>query len=307
MNTRTEPRPPALPDGQRRFRSALISTAGHCKIACGFCFRADRAHGDLPLSLYTRSLSRLKEAGIQDVCLTGGEPAHHPELRQLVRLAHQFGVPISVVTSARSSEDVERLEQLAHLLANVTVSADSAAAMRLGRTHRSADTALTTLTRLKAAPSRILHVMYWQLTEAECHALHDLVADSEVEVQFSPVVLDGADRFRAGWSLADYLDQQRQDTDLLSRHFLLTPRFQRHLQDLQDLHRERPGQRRCQGPNLYMSARGDIRRCPYGTASVPVTASRATIRDFLRTEPQERTTPSCAAICRAELLPSSRP
>ncbi|MEU5002064.1 radical SAM protein [Streptomyces sp. NPDC021622] len=307
MNTHTATRPPVPRTGQGRFRSALISTAGHCKIACGFCFRADRAHGYLPLPLYTRSLSRLKEAGAEEICLTGGEPAHHPKLRQLVRLAHQFGMPISVVTSARAPEDVERLEEVAHLLANVTVSADSAAAMNLGRTHRSAATGIATLDKLSATRGRILHVTYWQLTDAECRALHVLVAEAKTEVQFSPVMLDEADRTRAGWSLTDYLDQQSQDTTLLGTHFRLTSRFHRHVQDLQDLHREPPGRRRCQGPSLYVSAGGEIRRCPYGTASVSVTDPRAAIRDFLNAEPQERTTPSCAAICRAEPPPASSP
>jgi organic radical activating enzyme len=307
VSTHTETRPPVPRTGRGRFRSALISTAGHCKIACGFCFRADRAHGYLALPIYTRGLSRLKEAGAEGICLTGGEPAHHPELRQLVRLAHQFGMPISVVTSARASEDVERLEEVAHLLANVTVSADSAAAMTLGRTHRSAATGITTLDKLSATRGRILHVTYWQLTDAECRALHDLVAQAKAEVQFSPVMLDEADLARAGWSVTDYLHQQSQDTTLLGTHFRLTPRFRRHVQDLQALHREPPRRRRCQGRSLYVSAAGEIRRCPYGEASVSVTASRATIRDFLDAEPQEWTTPSCAAICCAEPGPASSP
>jgi organic radical activating enzyme len=307
VNSHTVTRPPAPLTGRGRFRSALISTAGHCKIACGFCFRADRAHGYLAVPLYTRSLSRLKEAGAEEICLTGGEPAHHPDLKQLVRLAHQFGMPISAVTSARIPEDVERLQEVAHLLANVTVSADSAAAMRLGRTQRSAATGIATLDKLSVTLGRVLHVTYWQLTDAECRALHDLVAESKTEVQFSPVMLDEADRARAGWSVTDYLRQQSHDTTLLGAHFRLTPRFRRHVQDLQALHREPPGRRRCQGRSLYVSAAGEIRRCPYGKPSVSVTAPRATIRDFLDAEPQEWTTPSCAAICRAEPPPASSP
>ncbi|WP_031070132.1 radical SAM protein [Streptomyces sp. NRRL S-118] len=89
-----------------KVRTALVSTAGHCKVACGFCFRADRAHGFLDTATYTRTLSRLREAGVEGVCLTGGEPTHHPQLRQLVRLAHQFGMSVSMVTSARSVAEV---------------------------------------------------------------------------------------------------------------------------------------------------------------------------------------------------------
>lgn len=44
------------------------------------------------------------------VCLTGGEPVHHPHLRTLVRSCHQFGLPVSLVTSARTPADVARLK-----------------------------------------------------------------------------------------------------------------------------------------------------------------------------------------------------
>jgi organic radical activating enzyme len=97
-------------------RTALVSTAGHCKVACGFCFRADRAHGFLDTATYARTLSRLKETGVEGVCLSGGEPTHHPQLRQLVRLAHQFGMSVSMVTSARTEAEVTALSQIAHLL-----------------------------------------------------------------------------------------------------------------------------------------------------------------------------------------------
>ncbi len=82
---------------------------------------------------------------MEGVCLTGGEPTHHPELRQLVRLALQFGMTVSMVTSARSEAEVSALAEVAHLLTNVTVSADSQGAMALGRTTRTAASAVTTL------------------------------------------------------------------------------------------------------------------------------------------------------------------
>ncbi|MEV6677943.1 radical SAM protein [Streptomyces erythrochromogenes] len=82
-------------------RTALISTAGHCEVACSFCFRADRARGFLTTATYTRALSRLKETGVEGVCLTGGEPTHHPDLPQLVRLALQFGMTVFLATDSR--------------------------------------------------------------------------------------------------------------------------------------------------------------------------------------------------------------
>ncbi|MEU3793029.1 MULTISPECIES: radical SAM protein [Streptomyces] len=301
MNTVTHPERPPSP-ARQRFRSALISTAGHCKIACGFCFRADRAHGFLGIPTYTRALSRLKETGVEAICLTGGEPTHHPELRQLVRLAHQFGIPVSVVTSARDPDDVDQLVDIARLLANVTVSADSAGAMELGRTTRSVASAIATLEQVPTA-ERVLHLTYWKLTAPECHDIYERVDKSGVQIQLSPVALDDTARQRAGSTFYGYLAQQREDADLLGRYFQLTPRFQEHLTALRAMHLYPEQLRLCASAVLYVSAGGEIRRCPYGKSGVSVRAPRAEISRFLHAEPQDRTTPECAAICRADDTP----
>ncbi|GGX36599.1 radical SAM protein [Streptomyces noursei] len=280
-------------------RTALVSTAGHCKVACGFCFRADRAHAFLDTATYTRALSRLKEAAVEGVCLTGGEPTHHPQLRQLVRLTHQFGMTVSMVTSARTVAEVVVLSQVARLLANVTVSADSQGAMRLGRTTRTAASAIDTL-RAISTDTKILHVTCWDLSEGECQDLVGLVSKTDVQVQFSPVVLDGRALRRDGTSVQDYRAQQQLDADMLGRHFHLSDRYWAYLDELQDLQLSANGGERwsCRSAAAYVSADGHIRRCPYGQASVSVHAPRAAIREFLTTPPQDRVIPNCAALCR---------
>lgn len=215
-------------------RTALISTAGHCKVACGFCFRADRAHGFLDTATYARALSRLKETGVEGVCLSGGEPTHHPRLRQLVRLAHQFGVSVSMVTSARTAAEVTALSEIAPLLANLTVSADSQGAMLLGRTTRTAASGIHTLRAIRTG-TRILHVTCWGLSDGECQELADLVSEADVEIQFSPVVLDERALLREGKSVQDYLVQQQLDADRLGRHFNLSGRYRAYLKELRDL------------------------------------------------------------------------
>ncbi|MCH0570926.1 radical SAM protein [Streptomyces sp. MUM 136J] len=281
-------------------RTALVSTAGHCKVACGFCFRADRAHGFLDTATYTRTLSRLKEAGVEGVCLTGGEPTHHPELRQLVRLALQFGMAVSMVTSARTVAEVTVLSRVAHLLTNVTVSADSQGAMLMGRTTRTAASAIDTL-RAISTDTKILHVTCWGLKDGECREMADLVAEAEVEVQFSPVVLDERSLRREGKSVRDYLVQQRLDADVLGRYFELSDRYRAYLGELRDLQLPTTGAERwlCRSATAYVSADGHIRRCPYGRASVSVHAPRAAIRRFLVEPARDSVTPDCAAICRS--------
>lgn len=288
-------------------RTALVSTAGHCKVACGFCFRADRAHGFLDTATYTRTLSRLREAGVEGVCLTGGEPTHHPQLRQLVRLAHQFGMSVSMVTSARSVAEVIALSHVTHLLSNVTVSADSQGAMLLGRTTRTAASGIATL-RAISTETKILHVTCWGLSDDECQELADLVSEAGVEVQFSPVVLDERALRRDGKSVQDYLVQQHLDADVLSRYFNLSDRYRAYLGELRDLQLPPTGGERwsCRSATAYVSADGHIRRCPYGQASVSVDAPRASIRQFLTDPAQDRVTPDCAAICRSSAASDDR-
>ncbi|MFJ8232752.1 radical SAM protein [Streptomyces sp. NPDC094448] len=287
-------------------RTALISTAGHCKVACGFCFRADRAHGFLDTPTYTRTLSRLKETGVDGVCLTGGEPTHHPHLRQLVRLAHQFGMSVSMVTSARTVTDVIALSHVADLLANVTVSADSRGAMLLGRTSRTAATGIDTL-RATSTGTKILHVTCWNLIDSECRALAGLVTEAGVEVQFSPVVLDEHALRRGGMVVQEYLARQWLDAEVLGHYFDLSDRYRGYLDELRDLQLPAEGERRqCRSATAYVSADGLIRRCPYGQASVSFLAPRAEIGRFLTDPAQDRVTPDCAAICRPSVTPDDR-
>ncbi|MFE0424316.1 radical SAM protein [Streptomyces sp. NPDC058953] len=281
-------------------RTALISTAGHCKVACGFCFRADRAHGFLDIATYARTLSRLKEAGVEGVCLSGGEPVHHPQLRQLVRLAHQFGLSVSMVTSARTVSEVITLSQVAHLLANVTVSADSRGAMLLGRTTRTTASAVDTL-RAVHPDTKILHVTCWALEDEECRELVGLVSGTGIQLQFSPLVLDERALSRADTTLREYLERQRLDARLLGRHFDLSGRYRAYLDELRTLQLpSSAGDRReCRSETAYVSADGRVRRCPYGRMSIGVHAPRAEINAFLVAPARDRVTPDCAAICRS--------
>ncbi|WP_340560176.1 radical SAM protein [Streptomyces sp. GSL17-111] len=276
-----------------RVRTALISTAGHCKVACGFCFRSDRAHGFLDTATYTRHLSRLKEAGVEGVRLSGGEPTHHPQLRQLVRLAHPFGMAVSMVTSART---------VAEVIAPLPGGAPAGQCDRLRRLagrhaagphhpHRGLRPRHTA--RAISTETKILHVTCWGLRDEECQDLAGLVSEVGVEVQFSPVVLDERALRRDGKSVQDYLVQQRLDADVLSRHFDLSDRYRAYLDELGDLQFPTDGGERwsCRSAAAYVSADGDIRRCPYGQASVSAHAPRAAIRQFLTAPAQDRVMP----------------
>ncbi|MFJ3922799.1 radical SAM protein [Streptomyces sp. NPDC090022] len=278
-------------------RTALVSTAGHCKVACGFCFRADRAHGFLTVETYTRALSRLRETGVEGVCLTGGEPTHHPELRQLVRLAHQFGMSVSMVTSARTEAEVTSLTEVEHLLTNVTVSADSEGAMALGRTTRTVASAVATLLAVDV-PAKVLHLTYLDVAEEEAAQIAGLVAGTGVQVQLSPVLLNEQGLVRAGGSLQDSVKLREADTATLAGRFRLSNAYRSYLDDLRRMQLSDYEGHHCRSATLYMSAEGEIRRCPYGADGVSVQAPRAEIRGFLEAPAKDQVGPDCAAICR---------
>ncbi|WP_332757696.1 radical SAM protein [Streptomyces sp. MT206] len=282
-------------------RTALVSTAGHCEVACSFCFRADRARGFLTTATYTRALSRLKETGVEGVCLTGGEPTHHPDLRQLVRLALQFGMTVSMVTSARSEAEVTALAEVGHLLTNVTVSADSQGAMTLGRTTRSAASAVSTLDAVDT-PSKVLHLTYWDVDDDEAAQLADLVAGKGIDVQLSPVLLSEDALRRDGRSVQDSLMQRARDTASLGQHFRLSNGYRSYLDDLRQLQLSKEESHPCRSATLYVSAKGEVRHCPYGASEISVHAPRTEIRAFLDAPLTDRVVPDCAAICR----PASR-
>ncbi|MFK0044824.1 radical SAM protein [Streptomyces sp. NPDC090741] len=282
-------------------RTALVSTAGHCEVACSFCFRADRARGFLTTATYTRALSRLKEAGVEGVCLTGGEPTHHPDLRQLVRLALQFGMTVSMVTSARSEAEVTALAEIGHLLTNVTVSADSQGAMTLGRTTRSAASAVATLDAVDT-PSKVLHLTYWDVDDEEVAQLAGLVAGTGIDVQLSPVLLSEDALSRESRSVQDSLRQRARDTAALGQYFLLSNGYRSYLDDLRRMQLSEEESHPCRSATLYVSAKGEVRRCPYGASEISVHAPRTEIRAFLDAQATDRVVPDCAAICR----PTSR-
>ncbi|MCY0926966.1 radical SAM protein [Streptomyces sp. H27-H1] len=282
-------------------RTALVSTAGHCEVACSFCFRADRARGFLTTATYTRALSRLKETGVEGVCLTGGEPTHHPELRQLVRLALQFGMTVSMVTSARSEAEVSTLAEVGHLLTNVTVSADSQGAMALGRTTRTAASAVATLDAVDT-PSKVLHLTYWDVGGEEATQLAGLLAGKGIDVQLSPVLLSEDALRRDGRSVQDSLMQRARDTASLGRHFRLSNGYRSYLDDLRRMQLSEEESHPCRSATPYVSAKGEVRHCPYGASEISVHAPRTEIRAFLDAPATDRVVPDCAAICR----PASR-
>ncbi|MFF7353197.1 radical SAM protein [Streptomyces filipinensis] len=271
----------------------LVSTADNCAVNCRFCFRADVGRDVLSLDTYSRALSRLREIGIDELCLSGGEPTDHPEFGRLVRVALQFGFRASVVTAARTGPRLDALAEVAGMLSHVTVSADSQKAEEMGRTGRtiaSTPPVFEALGHHRAS----LHVTAYALDGDDLDVISAVVKTAEVPVEVSPLLPSPTFRFEN--------PDLARDLELISTSFGMSDQLRT---VVADYHAWLHGSvvRSCESERLYLSADGFLRRCPYDSSrQVSVFAGRQEIRDALEQSFCEPPTTglACMAICRSD-------
>jgi molybdenum cofactor biosynthesis enzyme MoaA len=277
------------------FRGVLISTADNCEVNCRFCFRADIGRDVLSLDTYARALSRLREVGVEELCLSGGEPTDHPEFGQLVRVAVQFGFRASVVTAARSGPRLDALAKVAGMLSHITVSADSRKAEELGRTGRTISSTPEVFEALGHRRAS-LHVTACGLDDDDLKAIIAVAETAEVPVEVSPLLPSPTFRF-------ENPDLER-DLELISTYFGMSDQLTTVVSDYHAwLHGEAARSRSCESERLYLSADGFLRRCPYDSSrQVSVFATRQEIGAALERSICEPPTTglACMAICRSE-------
>jgi len=78
----------------------VLELTNQCNRSCGHCFR-NKANppGFLPLAIATAALSQAKALGFRLVCLTGGEVALYPHLKDLLNLIAAGGFGFTLVTN----------------------------------------------------------------------------------------------------------------------------------------------------------------------------------------------------------------
>ncbi len=136
----------------------------------------------------------------------------------------------------------------------------------------------------------------------EATQLAGLVAGKGINVQLSPVLVSEDALRRDGRSIQDALRQRARDTASLGQHLRLSNGYRSYLDDLRRMQLTKEEIHPCRSVTLYVSAKGEVRHCPYGTSEISVHASRTEIRAFLDAPATDRVVPDCAAICR----PASR-
>lgn len=285
----------------RLARTALISVSEVCSIGCAFCFRADRGNSNMSIGTLTRSLSRLADLGIRDVCLTGGEPTHHPRFLQAVRAVRQFGLGCSVVTSANSPLACNRLQRLSHIMQHVTLSVDSVGASTIGRVNRSLGNAVALSKRLHPRSMGINFVFY-RLSESEAEVLAQTCEQRKLSIELSPLLLTRQMRMRASIDVNRYIETLHGDLAILTRHLRVSKVLQAQLSFLEAQVLTGSDAGLCACDRLFVSPRGEVRLCPYSEESTSVWAPRKELRSNIAKNQKARSRRqlNCLFYCASE-------
>ncbi|TRZ74993.1 MAG: radical SAM protein [Deltaproteobacteria bacterium] len=80
--------------------NVAIDITNHCNFDCVHCLRdklSPRAH--MPADILEFILREISSVGLQNVCLTGGEPALHPELQRILETMANYEIQFSLVSN----------------------------------------------------------------------------------------------------------------------------------------------------------------------------------------------------------------
>lgn len=261
---------------QPPFGTALVSLAEHCEVGCKFCFRAEAGRESMDVPTFMRTLSRLKEQGVSAICLTGGEPSNYSKLHSLMKLAAQFGLPCSIISAARSAEQILVLQKVNSLLAHLTISADSEEVMRLGGTTRSIGSAFETLASVNAQSSSISYT-FFKLCSEEVEQLAKIYINKSSKIEFCPLILERQQLKRFDLDEVRYFEHLNNDLEILKTHMFDVSALESVVRAL----RAPEERQQCLARRLYIGTNGEIRKCPYRHSEVSVFHSRPEITRHL--------------------------
>lgn len=142
MNNR--PRAPLL---------VTVNVTGVCNLTCRYCYFQPRMEVHIKMEEYKRVLTTLKNHEIFLLTLSGGEPFLHPEINELLQLAHDNFEEVSVLTNG-TVIDRFHLETISKIIAekgyfHIQVSLDSLDSSINDNTRGNTGNVLETLSKLK--------------------------------------------------------------------------------------------------------------------------------------------------------------
>jgi len=105
-------------------RKALLKITDRCDLRCAHCFVSATPDGaDMSVSMLEAAISRLQQARVTNITVTGGEPLVHPDLSRILELLVDGGFEVTVCTNGVTLADdlIERALTLGHISFNVSV------------------------------------------------------------------------------------------------------------------------------------------------------------------------------------------
>ncbi len=269
---------------------AIISLSDKCDVGCKFCFRADRGTESMTIERAARIFSRLRELGMNEVCFTGGEPTDHPLFLDFTKVALQFGLLPSVVTSARTPKQIAALRAAARFLTHVTVSADSFVVQEVYKSARTISSAKGVLEQF-TGPGKSLHIIVMELGERDLAAIQKALVGTETLLEVSPLLPSNL-KMRDRWPQIQ--ERFRKDVGCLKSIANLSYR----LTAMSNQNGDKLGE--CVKKRFYVSADGGLRLCPYDHRFVSLLLdNRATIKQEAESLQHSslKKVPECMIVC----------
>lgn len=230
--------------------SALISLSDYCTVGCKFCFRSDHGKYAMNKKLLARILSRLKEIGVTSICFTGGEPTDHDDFTDFCRIAIQFGFIPSVITSARTKNQVNTLSLASKFLGIVTISADCHNIVDAKESSRSILSACNVLQNI-SGPERYIHILFDEIESEDISILNSYLP-AGVKIEISPVI-------RKNENLTICVSKFKKSLNKFEEEITLSENLYDKLTFLENFKIASE----CSKNKYYVSASGFLRFCPY--------------------------------------------
>ncbi len=246
-------------------RKALIQITERCSLHCAHCFvSSTRAGADMPLDRLTSLvLPRLRDARVERITLTGGEPFEHPDLMAMCRAVSSSGASLGICTNATLVTD-SQIDEMASLGAHVNVSLDGFREDSHGkfRGDRSSFAVTVAAVRRLAAAGILKGLLSTPNTLTTPQEFADL-CEFAVEVGAEYVLTNPLSAFGRG---VKSIGRMAAPADQMRAIRAVTDRFKGQLDLVRirfpnDDHKPLSG---CDaGRLLYVYASGDLAACPY--------------------------------------------
>jgi len=266
-------------------RKALIQITERCNLHCGHCFVSSGDWGaHMPLDLIADLvLPKLKEAGVQRLTITGGEPFVHPDIMEICGAVRAAGLPLGICTNATSTSE----EQIAELVAlgdvHVNVSFDGFSEESHGRFRGSRSSFATTVgtTRTLAAAGLLQGLLSTPNALSEPEEFAELCAfASEIGAQY--VLMNPLSQFGRGIATHGRL---AADASRMKAIAAVTARFDS--KDMKTVRIRFPNEEGkplggCDaGTIVYVFTGGQVAACPYLVFAARNPASRYADSEFI--------------------------